>query len=165
MSKIDECDLATDVVKSVTILVALRWVALAWSEAKPETNTKCLRKAGILNDGLDVVGLDSADGSVDPFAALDGVLDLQHLIEQTGSESCTPQEFVGGDDDLPVCAEMDNENWEKTFFDELSEREADVASQEMDEDDELDDGPVVPKLKKQSIIWKMTIFGAQGTWK
>ena len=150
MSKIDECDLATDVVKSVTILVALRWVALAWSEVKPETITKCFRKAGVLNDGLDVVGLDSADGSVlvDPFAAVDGVLDLQHLIERTGSESCTPQEFIGGDDDLPVCVEMDDENWEKTFFDELSESEADVASQEMDEDDdELDDGPVVPKLK------------------
>ena len=42
---------------------------------KPETITKCFRKAGVLNDALDVVGLDSDDGSVDPFAADDGVLD------------------------------------------------------------------------------------------
>ena len=34
VSKIDDCDLATDVVKSVNILVALRWLALAWNEDK-----------------------------------------------------------------------------------------------------------------------------------
>ena len=85
VSKIDECDLATDVVKSVNILVALRWVALAWNEVKSDTITKCFRKAGALNDVLEVVGLDhaGADGSVDPFADIDEDLELQHLIEQT----------------------------------------------------------------------------------
>ena len=34
MSKIDECDIVTDVVKSVNVLVALRWVALAWNSVK-----------------------------------------------------------------------------------------------------------------------------------
>ena len=70
MSKIDECDLATDVVKSVNVLVALRWVALAWNEVRSDTITKCFRKAGVLNDVLEVGGLDhvGADGSVDPFA-------------------------------------------------------------------------------------------------
>ena len=77
VSKIDECNLATDVVKLVTILVALRWVVLVWNEVTPQTHHhyKCFREAGILNDALDVVGLDSVDGSVDPFSAVDGVLD------------------------------------------------------------------------------------------
>ena len=151
VSKIDECDLATDVVKSVNVLVALRWVALAWNEVKSDTITKSFRKASVLNDVLEVVGLDhaGADGSVDPFADIDEDLELQHLIEQTGCENCTPQEFISGDDDLPVCVEMDDENWENTFLEELTaaEGEAEDASQEMDEDDEYDDGPVVPKLK------------------
>ena len=152
VSKIDECDLATDVVKSVSVLVALRWVALAWNDVQSETITKCFRKAGVLNDTLDAVGLDhaGADGSEDPFAAIDQELELQSLIEQTGSESCTPQEFISGDDDLPVCVEMDDENWEETFLEELTAAadKPEDASQEMDEDEELDDnGPVLPKLK------------------
>ena len=141
VSKIDECDLATDVVKSVSVLVALRWVVLAWNEVKSETITKCFRKAGVLNDTLDVVGLDraGADGSEDPFAAIDQDLELQCLIEQTGSETCTPQEFISGDDDLPVCVEMDDENWEETFLDELTAAKPEDASRDMDEDDEIDD--------------------------
>ena len=44
---------------------------------------------------------------------------------------------------------MDNENWKNIFLEELTaaEGEAEDASQEMDEDDEFDDGPGVPKLK------------------
>ena len=42
-------------------------------------------------------------------------------------------------DDPPVCVEMDDENWENTFLEELTaaEGEAEDASQEMDEDDKL----------------------------
>ena len=99
VSKIDECETASGVVKSVNILVALRWVALAWHEVKPETITKCFRKAGILDNVLDVVGLDGADGSVDPFVEVDEDLEMQDLIEETGSgnSSCTIKEFVSGD--------------------------------------------------------------------
>ena len=32
ISKMDECDTASDIVKSVNLLVAIRWIALAWSE-------------------------------------------------------------------------------------------------------------------------------------
>ena len=63
-------------------------------------------------------------------------MELQHLIEQTGCENCTPQEFISGDDDLPVCVEMDDEK--NTFLEELTaaEGEAEDAIQEMDEEDD-----------------------------
>ena len=67
--------------------------------------------------GLDYAG---ADGSEDPFSASDQDEELQQLLEQTGSESCTPQEFISGDDDLPVGVEMEDENWEETFLKELT---------------------------------------------
>ena len=49
-------------------------------------------KAGVLDDMLEVVSLghEGADGLVDPFADIDDDLELQHLIEQTVSESCFP---------------------------------------------------------------------------
>lgn len=37
ISKIDECDTASEVIKSVNILQAMRWVAQAWEEVKQET--------------------------------------------------------------------------------------------------------------------------------
>ena len=71
-----------------------------------------------MNDMLDAVGLDhaGADDSEDPFSAIDQHLELQHLIEQTWCESCTPQEFISGDDDLPVCVEMDDETGRKPLL-------------------------------------------------
>ena len=57
LSKIDQCDSASDVVKEIDLLVAIRWVALAWTQVTAETIKKCFRNAGILNKELDVVNL------------------------------------------------------------------------------------------------------------
>ena len=95
-------DSASDVVKSVNILVAIRWVALAWSQVTAETITKCFKKAGILDMGLDVINRGIED-DLDPFLEADKRMDLQTLIEQTGCESCTVDQFLTGDSDL-LCA-------------------------------------------------------------
>ena len=101
ISKIDECDKASDVVKSVNVLIAIRWVALAWSQVTADTITKCVQKGGILDTELDVICRDSVDN--DPFLVCAKLLELGRLIEKTVDDCCSRVEFVAGDDDLPVC--------------------------------------------------------------
>jgi len=58
--------------------------------------------------------------------------------------------LVHGDDDIPVCIEMDGDDWQSTFLDELTNK----SGQEEDEEDsdcETEDDnagqDVVPKIK------------------
>ena len=71
ISKIDQCSTASEVVKSINVLVAIRWAAVAWSQVKEETIRKCFRKAGILDTSFDVVSCPSAD--TDPFLEADNL--------------------------------------------------------------------------------------------
>ena len=67
LAKIDECSCASEVVKSINVLVAIRWVAMAWSKVQEETIQKCFRRAGVLNSDLTVV----VRNEEDPFLAAD----------------------------------------------------------------------------------------------
>ena len=78
LSKIDECESASEVASEVSILVAIRWIAQAWKEVKAETICKCFRKAGILVVGMDVVSCDLS--GEDPFSDIVENGDLQHVI-------------------------------------------------------------------------------------
>ena len=49
VSKVDECSSATEVCKSIDILQAMRWSAMAWNDVSQSTVVKCFIKAGILN--------------------------------------------------------------------------------------------------------------------
>ena len=55
LSKIDECETASEVGNSVNILIAITWVAQAWAKVKEDTITKCFRKAGVLGTRMEVV--------------------------------------------------------------------------------------------------------------
>lgn len=81
LSKIEECETASAVVQSVNILIAIRWVAQAWSKVKAETITKCFRKAGVLDATMNVVARGEEDD--DPFLQADVSLELQGLIDKT----------------------------------------------------------------------------------
>ena len=122
LSKLDECEKASDVIKSTNILMALRWMAQAWSQVKPEIITKCFRKAGILNENLDLTSSELATDD-DPFFDADMQSEVQTLIEQTmpHNECCNVDEYL--DDGLPVCTGMDSEHWEADFFQQLGQEE------------------------------------------
>ena len=97
LTKIDTCSTAHDVIKSVTILDAIRWVALAWEKVSPETVQKYFRKAGILSTNLEVVSC-FVENEEDPFADLEDhnegtnldedpdAVELQYLMDQLQTE-------------------------------------------------------------------------------
>ena len=117
-------------------MIAIRWVALAWSQVTADTISKCFRKAGILDTELDVICRDAVDN--DPFLECDKLLELGRLIEKTADDGCSTVEFVAGDDDLLVCVEMDDDNWQSVFLDELTNDPGQKEDEE-DSDCEIDD--------------------------
>ena len=70
LAKTDECETASDVLKSIHILMAVRWVAQAWEKVQIETVCKCFIKAGILDQELGVVTREVEEGD-DPFQDFD----------------------------------------------------------------------------------------------
>ena len=52
-------------------------------------------------------------------------------------EGCTLSEYITGDDDLPVCANLINENWEDNFLAGIGQ------SEQVTEDEETDDDTLI----------------------
>ena len=117
LAKIEECTNATEIVKSVIELHALRWVAEGWKHVKSDTIQKCFVKGGILDRTGEVVSSPVSDGE-DLFADLDiedaGQADLETLISDVhGSRyMCSVADFISGNHDLPICQKFD-EDWEQ----------------------------------------------------
>ena len=56
LSKIDDTNVtASQIVKSLSVLMAIRWVAEAWDSVQEETIRKCFTKSGITGSGFSVV--------------------------------------------------------------------------------------------------------------
>ena len=123
LAKIEESTTASDVVKSLTVLHAIRWIAQAWSQVSSHTIQKCFKKAGILNQSLQVVTREVP--TEDPFRDLDDdqlVSDdeMQGMIDQLQvATPCTANELASIEEDLAVCADLTDEHWEETFLAEL----------------------------------------------
>ena len=61
-----------------------------------------------------------------------------------------------GDNDLQVCMDKDDDEWEANFFEELGENDSEQEDDEVDEDEpiEMDVEPLAPKVKsfKEAIL-------------
>ena len=119
LAKIDNATKATDVTSSINVLIAIRWVALAWKEVKGTTIIKCFKKAGILSDTLDIQESTCICSSEDPFEDVDEAASLAPLISAAmgTQDACSVSDYVNGDSELPVCTDLDNDHWEDNFMD------------------------------------------------
>ena len=154
LSKIDECERASEVANAVNFLIAVRWIAQAWKEVKAETVCKCFRKAGILDAGMEVVSCDIGDE--DPFADIDENDNLQGMITKVmpGSERCTAQEYINGDSELATCSDMEDERWEEAYMSQLGQPSDQTQVDEEAEDNIQSESLPIPKITsyKEAII-------------
>ena len=158
IAKIDNASNATEVTSSINVLVAIRWVALAWKEVKESTIIKCFKPAGILNDTFDIQDRictsDTLDlqqricTSEDPFEDIDETISLTPLLSAAMGTigACSMSEYINGDNELPVCADLDDEHWEDNFMESLTQQEATPAAEDSDPEDDVDVPPPVPKI-------------------
>jgi len=117
LTKIEECDTASQVAESLNVLKAIHFVSEAWGKVKPETICKCFRSAGVLDKDLNVTTCDVGQGDADPFQTVDSEFDLHRLIPQVvGDGACSVDEYLDGDGSLPVCHELSEEHWEEEFL-------------------------------------------------
>lgn len=149
VSKVDECSSASEVCKSVDILQAIRWTAMAWNDVPKSTVVKCFVKAGILNSERETNAAEVADNDVDPFAKLEINIVIDLAKETSRTDLVSIKETLAGCFDPPICHELP-ENWEHSFFQQVGKVGMNVENN--DNDANLDDNvqeliPAVPKLK------------------
>ena len=152
VSKVDQCNSASDVCKSVDVLQAIRWTSMAWNDVSESTVVKCFIKVGMLDAEGNTNAVECSNSDVDPFAELqDEFAAVESLAKETsGACAVSMKETVNGSFDPPVCFELPD-NWEDTFFREVAlERgeETNVAGERGVSEDEIDEPPatVVPKI-------------------
>ena len=145
LAKIEECTPASDVAKSVDLLMENRCVACAWKDVVHGTISKCFRKAGVLDSGMGVVGRGVTE-ETDLFEDFDAESQLQDFISRAmpTDDSCSVDEYINGEESLPVCSDFGDDSWNETLQ-EIGEP-SQISDKEKGEDDESQEiSP--PKIK------------------
>ena len=155
VSKIEECSSASEVCKSVDLLQAMRWTAMAWNDVPESTVVKCFIKAGILNAEGETNAAQAPDSNdVDPFADLDDELNfVDDLVKDaSGVDAASIRDTVAGHFDPPVCQELPD-NWEENFFRQVAQVQQDnvesydnTVNVSDNDDDDVRGTAVKPKL-------------------
>ena len=135
---------AAEISKSVTVFRAIRWVAEGWSSVKSETIVKCFRKCGIISSESVVVAWIGA--SEDPFNDVDEACELRALIGELSDSTCSPEEYVTGDNSLPLCDDA-GDDWDDRFLASISQEQAETEEAGNNEDELYDLEPPTPKLR------------------
>ena len=95
LSKIDDTnDFASQIVKSISVLMAIRWVAEASDSVQEETIRKCFTKSGITGSDFSVVHRLYEDE--DPFDDVEAQEELHELLDRISPSdtNCPVEEYM-----------------------------------------------------------------------
>ena len=101
---------ASEIVKSVNLLMAIEWGKQAWDEVAGTTITKCFKKTGLYPDS-EVVDDDPVEGEDNQ--------ELGDLLTRLHA-SCTAEQYIAEEDDLEVCQppiDSSETNWRQSVRD------------------------------------------------
>ena len=119
-SQVDSEKNATEIVKSINVLMAIEWGRQAWNDVRQRTLTKCFPKTGLYPRGEPIEG--------DPFEG------------EELAECSVEAEYVFCYDDTAICAgpiDPSNSNWREEVRSELLDNDLDI--QFFSEDSSIDD--------------------------
>ena len=90
----DGSNSASDIVKTVNLLMSIEWGRQAWDDVSRETIVKCFKRTGLYPNEV--------DEEHDPFEGeeLSGLQELVTAMEV----SCTAEEFLAAEDEMPICS-------------------------------------------------------------
>lgn len=101
-------DNASTIIKSVNVLVAIRWIKQAWEDVSATTIKNCLRHCGAFPTQEKSTTESQSD---DPFADIDQAADrdmasLGELVSQINGD-VTAEQYVNGEEGLATCTTFD----------------------------------------------------------
>ena len=110
---------ASEIVKSINVLMAVEWRRQAWNDVRQSTITKCIQKTGLYPRDEPIED--------DPFEGKE-LANLKTMIDRIYAE-CSVEEYVSCDDDTAICASLidpSNPNWRSEVRSELLDDDKDV---------------------------------------
>ena len=99
---------------------------------------------------LNVVSCDLGDE--DPFSTTDETMALPGLIEttMTGIDHCPLEEYVNGENEVPVCLDMLLQNYgKKNFLSALADKDDDDDDEDQESEEPSQEPPPQSNIKKQ----------------
>ena len=99
-SKVDGKTMASEITKSVHLLMSIQWGKRAWDEISEDTIKKCFQKVGLFSD--EVITTDDDD----PFEGED-MQSLEELCSMLDiPEHTSAREFLDAEDELSTCEDL-----------------------------------------------------------
>ena len=141
-SQVDGEKNASEIVKSINVLMAIEWGRQAWNDVRQSTITKCFQKTGLYPRDEPIED--------DPFEG-EELANLKTEMDRMHAE-CSVEEYVSCDDDTPICAGLidpSNPNWSSEARNELLDDDPDVqfVSEDTSIDDDFDKELEEPSIK------------------
>ena len=141
-SQVDGEKNASEIVKSINVLMAIEWGRQAWNDVRQSTITKCFQKTGLYPRDEPIED--------NPFEG-EELANLKTIMDRIHAE-CSVEEYVSYDDDTAICAGLidpSNPNWRSKVRNELLDDDPDVQfiSEDTSIDDDFDKELEEPSIK------------------